>query len=96
MCIFYDRINLHSFDINIHSQTKNHIGFAGLPRWVAEAAFFFPKLCFAPREGENTANLRHHNKRNGALKRHFNLWIIQPIYPPQMIWRPYRQPLPTR
>lgn len=37
------------------------------PGRIAEAAFFFPKLCFAPREGENAADLRQKkDKRNGV------------------------------
>ena len=42
---------------------------------MAEAAFFFPKLCFAPREGENAANLR----RSIKMK-----WRFAPFLPASM------------
>ena len=71
MCIFYDRIILHFFDINIHSSDKENIGFARLSRWVSEAAFFSPKLCSALRVGENTANLRRPNKKKWRSKAPF-------------------------
>jgi hypothetical protein len=41
------------------------------PGRIAEAAFFFPKLCFAPREGENAANLRQKRIRETASKTPF-------------------------